>query len=540
MAKFASFVRSKTGLAFVSLFVALTVGILIGTLVSQEVSQAVTKIGGRQLSISGGDGQALVLDNKASLAEGFSKIVKLIGPAVVSINSQGIVTQRVAQPDGLRDFFGEPFNRFFDQQPRERKIMTGGSGVIVDSAGYILTNHHVVARGDKITVKLADGQTYQAEIVGEDRASDLAVLKVDAEGSLPYAKVGDSAQLGAGDWVVAIGSPFGFDQTVTVGIVSATERAVPTGIFGYYIQTDAAINRGNSGGPLVNMRGEVVGINTFINSTSGGFQGVGFAVPSTVFVNSYNQLVDKGKIERGWLGVSMNPLPLRDVMADYFGVSGSDSSGLRDGDGVLINQLIDEEGDPSETGPAYRAGVRPEDVIVSFADREIESIWDLRVAVANTPPGESVPLVVVRRGEVLHLDVELDERTIETNQQEEDKGVHLDEREARDRDKEIGLEVRTLTGNDRDHLNLDDERGVLILDVTAGSLGDNAGLRQGQVITHINDKPVNSVSDLQDAIQALPSGAGIVVRLIAFQGRDPRAPRGRLRKSIVYTSFTKP
>ena len=530
MAKFASFVRSKTGLAFVSLFVALTVGILIGTLVSQEVSEAVTKIGGRQLSISG-DGKALVLDKEVTLAEGFSKIVEMIGPAVVSIRSQGIVTRRMAQPDGFRDFFGDQFNRFFDQQPREQKVVSGGSGVIVDSTGYILTNHHVVAQGEKITVKLADGQTYQAAIVGQDRASDLAVLKVDAEDSLPYAKVGDSSRLGVGDWVIAIGSPFGLDQTVTVGIVSAAERVVQTGIFGYYIQTDASINRGNSGGPLVNMRGEVVGINTFISSTSGAHQGVGFAVPSTVFVNSYNQLIDKGKIERGWLGVSMNLLPLDEVTADYFGVSGSDSNGLRDGDGVLVTQLIDEEGNAAETGPAYRAGVRPEDVIVSFANREIESIWDLRVAVANTPPGESVPLVVVRHGEVLRLEVQLDERTIETHRQEEDEGVHLDERKARNRDKEIGLEVRTLTRNDRDRLDLDDERGVLILDVTAGSLGDNAGLRKGQVITHINGKAVNSVGDLQDIIQTLPTGAGIVVRLIAFQGRD---------RSIVYTSFSKP
>ena len=539
MADVRTFLKSKSGLTFLALMITLIIGVLIGTVVSDKVSGS-EKRGPKvaQLKIKG-EGTPLILDREVSLAEGFSAVVQAVGPAVVNVRTEGIRRGGAARgqtPEALRDFFGNDFmDRFLDQQPRERKVTSLGTGVIVDSEGYLLTNHHVIVPdgnpADKISVQLVDGSSYQAKVLGTDPESDLAVLKIEADSPLPYAMVGDSSALSVGDWVLAIGSPFGLDHTVTSGIVSATERVVPTGIFGDYIQTDAAINPGNSGGPLVNMKGEVIGINSFMQTRSGGSQGVGFAIPSTVFINSYNQLVNKGRIERGWLGVSMNALPLTPEMADFFGVNGQDSEGIRDGDGVVITQLIDEDGAPAAGGPAYKAGVRAEDVIVQFNGREVETIWDLRAAVATTPPGESVPVTVVRKGRVLHLDIELAERTLEDQRRSNSEGVRLDPEVERKRDQEIGIEVRPLGNRDMERLGVKDEEGLLILDVTPGSLADDAGLQPEMIITHVNGEAVDSGPAFRDKVLSMNSGQGVVLRIVAMAQRQ---------KTIAYTSFVKP
>ena len=539
MADVHTFLKSKSGMTFLALMVTLIIGVLIGTVISDRVSgseQEGTKVA--QLKVKG-SGEPLVLDREVSLAEGFSAVVKTIGPAVVNIRTEGIRragAQRGQTPEALRDFFGNDFmDRFLDQQPRERKVTSLGTGVIVDSAGYLLTNHHVIVPdgnpADKISVQLVDGSSFEAQVLGTDPESDLAVLKIETDSLLPFAMVGDSSALNVGDWVLAIGSPFGLDHTVTSGIVSATERVVPTGIFGDYIQTDAAINPGNSGGPLVNMRGEVIGINSFIQTRSGGSQGVGFAIPSTVFVNSYNQLVENGRIERGWLGVSMNTLPLTSEMADFFGVAGQDPEGVRDGDGVVITQLIDESGAPATNGPAYKAGVRSEDVIVQFNGREVETIWDLRAAVATTPPGESVPVTIVRKGQVHNLNIELAERTLEDQRRSNSEGLRLDPEVERKRDKEIGIEVRPLGSRDKERLGVSDEEGLLILDVTPGSLADDAGLQPEMIITHLNGEAIESGPAFRDKVLSMRAGQGVVLRIVAMTQRQ---------KTIVYTSFVKP
>ncbi|MFQ5738560.1 MAG: trypsin-like peptidase domain-containing protein [Acidobacteriota bacterium] len=527
--------RSRAGLTFLALLIALTLGILIGSIVSESPFRAAERGPVAQLTLKG-EGSPLMLDGEVGPAQGFGKVVDTVSPAVVNIRTEGIIRRNVSphDRDNLRDFFGNDFwDRFFDQQvPREQKITSLGSGVIVDSAGYVLTNYHVIAKADKISVKLYNGETSRARVLGTDQDSDLAVLKIDAAQPLSFAKVGDSSKLRVGDWVLTMGSPFGFEKSVTAGIVSAIERLVPTGIFGDYIQTDAAINPGNSGGPLVNMRGEVVGINTFITTRSGGSQGVGFAIPSTVFINSYNQLVKTGRIVHGWLGVSMNTYPLTSEMAEFFGVAGRDPDGVKDGDGVVVTQLIDEHGKPAETGPAYRAGVREEDVIVKFGNREVESIWDLRSAVANTPPGERVPLTVVRKGDVKQLTVKLAERTLEDEERANNKGVTLDEREERKRDKEIGIEVRTVSARDLDKLRVEGLHGVIIMNVTPGSLADEAGLRPEQIITDVNGEPVDSGQTFKEKILSLPSGRGIVLRVVTVTPQRQTA--------IGYTSFVKP
>ena len=552
MADMKKFLLSRKRLTFLLLLITLGVGITIGTLVSDQVLSAEQDREDVTLLRVQGSDAPLVSGTATDLAEGFGRVAERVRPAVVNISTTAVIRrqgmQRGAPDQDLRKFFGDEFwERFFGPAvPQDRKANSLGSGVIVDADGYILTNDHVVATvksqdggqqlADKIEVTLHNGETHVARVVGEDPESDLAVLKIDVSKPLPFAKIGDTSKMQVGNWVLAIGDPFGVGQTVTSGIVSATGRVVPTSsIFGDYIQTDAAINPGNSGGPLVNMSGEVVGINTFIFTRSGGSQGVGFAIPSAVFVNSYNQIVTKGKIERGWLGVSMNLYEMTPEMVEYFGVGSDDPAGIKDGDGVLVTQLIDEKGEPGEAGPAYQAGIRSGDVIVKFGQREVETIHDLRSAVANTPPGEKQSVIVVRKGQVLDLAVVLAERTLERQVRSEGGGLSFEERKEEERTKEIGLEFETLLQQDAEKMGLEDERGVRILEVAVGSLADEAGLRRGQVITHVNGESVQMAQDLYNRINSLSSNQGVVLRILWVNPQDPQR-----RKTVAYTSFLKP
>ena len=543
MSRINALLRSRTGLTFLVLLVTLGLGITIGTVLVDEGVFSAERADVDKLKVQGA-GAPLVLDKEARLVDGFASVAETVAPTVVNVSTTSIVhrqrTQRSA-PDPLRDFFGDEFLERFGG-PSEQKRDSLGSGVIVDSAGYILSNYHVVAPigqgdrrqlADKITVTLHTGEAFNGTVIGVDPESDLAVLKIDARKELPFAKVGDSSKVRTGQWVLAIGDPFGVGKTVTAGIVSATARVVKgMTIFGDYIQTDAAINPGNSGGPLVNMKGEVIGINSFIFSRTGGSQGVGFAIPSSVFVNSYNQLVDTGKIERGWLGVSMNTFPMTEEMAEFFGVAGSDPKGIKDGDGVIVTQLVDETAKVGESGPAYQAGVRPEDVIVKVGDVEVETVWDLRSTIANTPPGKELPMVVVRKGEVLQLNVKLAERTIEQQERSENEGLSFEERKKEERPKQIGLEFRTLSARDAEQLGLDGEHGVVITEVSPGSKADEAGLRPNQVVTQVNGQPVGTAQQFYDRINSMSAGKGIILRVLSVSRRGA--------STLRYVSFRKP
>jgi serine protease Do len=482
------------------------------------------------------------------LKEGFARVADTVKPAVVNISTESIIRRPKrenphADDERFQEFFGNDFwDRFFQGPalPDRQKKASLGSGVIVDSEGYILTNYHVVALdfdtgsvADKIEVRLSNKETYEAEVVGIDPESDLAVLKIDTKKPLPFAKVGDSTKLDVGEWVLAIGSPLQLDQTVTAGIVSATGRVVVESYsFGDYIQTDAAINPGNSGGPLVNMKGEVVGINTFIATGTGFYVGIGFAIPSWVFVNSYNQLVTEGAIERGWLGVALSSFPMTDEMAEYFGVAGNDPEGIKDGNGVIVTQLIDEKGDPSKSGPAAEAGILPEDVIVELDGREITTGSDLTMTVANLPPGKTVPVVLVRKGEVKRLEVTLAERTLERNQRSDRSGVSFDEQAEKEQPREIGLTFKDLLPREARQLQIEDEQGALILEVVPGSLADDASLAPRFVITHVNGKTITSAQACKDAVDSVKSGDGVVLRIVI--------PNREGRKVVGYTSFLKP
>ena len=538
------------GAVWASLLFTLALGITIGSIVSNGVDGA-EKPEAAQEMVMQGEGAPVTMKEQLSLQKGFAGLAKAVEPAVVHIYTQSIVKaqSRGGNNEQFREFFGDDFfQRFFgspgqggDSGPALQKRAGLGSGVIVDSKGYILTNYHVVAIGSRggssalaetIEVQTKDGKNYDAKVIGVDQETDLAVLKIEADKSLPYLKVGDSTKMNVGDWVMAIGSPFGFEQTLTAGIISATKRVIPTSTFGDYIQTDAAINPGNSGGPLVNMNGEVIGINTFISTTSGSFAGIGFAIPSETFVSSYNQLVTEGTIKRGWLGISMNSMDMTPEMAEFFGVAGDDPEGIKDGNGVIVTQLIDESGDQDDSGPAAKAGIKDGDVIVKFGKKDITELWDLRSAAANTPPGKEVPVVLVRKGEVIKTNVTLAERTLEKKTRDAGQGLSFEEEEEVP-PKEIGIEFQTLNRRDAKQLGIDDVEGVLIISVTPGSLADEAGVAKRMIITQVNGEDVNDAQTFKKMVDATDSGEGIILKLLAPN------PSGGLNSSL-YTSFVKP
>ena len=324
------------------------------------------------------------------LSKGFAAVSKQVEGAVVNVSSEQVI-QTSQQEEIFRRFFGDqgPFGNV----PRSRRENSLGSGVIVDPAGYVLTNNHVVDRGTKIKVKLHDGREIVASVVGKDPATDLAVLKISGS-NLHALRLGDSSKVEVGDWVLAFGSPFGLEKTMTAGIVSAKGRVIGAGDYDDYLQTDAAINPGNSGGPLVNLAGEVVGINTVIFSRSGGFEGVGFAIPSDLAQSVYGQLAKTGKVTRGWLGVELQELTPE--LAKSFN--------LGDKKGVLVSHV-----DPGT--PAAKAGVQSGDILLEYNGRSVNNYKDLSLAVAESKVGASSKLKVLRQGREMVLDVTVGERS---------------------------------------------------------------------------------------------------------------------------------
>lgn len=433
---------------------------------------------------------AAIAVSPATLSTSFETVAKVVEPAVVNINTEQIIhnTSSEAQ-DPFREFFGHnsPFGSFFGNVPRDLKQRSLGSGFVVDSKGYILTNNHVVENATKIRVKLADGRTMDAKVVGTDPQTDLAVLKVDASG-LPVLTMADSERIQVGDWVLAFGSPFGLTQTMTAGIVSAKGRVIGAGPYDNFLQTDAAINPGNSGGPLVDLQGRVVGINTMIASESGGFQGVGFAIPSSMAQNVYGQIVKNGKVTRGWLGVQIQPMTPE--LARSFAAS-TDK-------GVLVAEV--ESGSPAE-----RAGLKSGDVITSYNGQAVHSPQDLSIAVAATPVDSAAKVAVLRDGKPLTLDVKVGLRA-------DNEAGPASSKESEDHGK-LGITVENVTPDAARAMNLDVSHGALVTEVKPGSPADENGIRPGDVISEINHMPVNNVNDLLAVTRNLKSGATVLLRV---------------------------
>lgn len=432
----------------------------------------------------------------------FVDIAKAVKPAVVNIyasktgRSQGLQGNPFDDPF-FRRFFGDEFFRRFEQQPKERKERGLGSGVIVEQDGLIITNNHVVANADEIRVTLADKREFKAKLIGTDPKSDVAVVRIDASG-LPTVPWADSDKLEVGEFVLAVGNPFGLTQTVTLGIVSALGRAAGIAEYEDFIQTDAAINPGNSGGPLVNIRGELVGINTAIFSQSGGNMGIGFAVPSNMARSIMDQLVKHGKVVRGWLGVSIQELTPE--LASQFG--------LGDTKGVLVSDVMDDS-------PAKKAGVERADVIVEYDGKPMDSPTHLRNAVAQTPVGKKVTLKIIRDKKTKAIDVTIAEQPKSMGQVGGEEGGEpsapsgvLSDLDVREVNEELASRYGLKSG----------ERGVVVTRVKPGSPAEEAGVREGDLVLEINRKPVGSLKAYEKAASGLPKDQAVLL-LLKRQGR---------------------
>jgi serine protease Do len=466
------------------LIVAALVGFVAGVVVS---ARAFNLFGGESESGASAPAPSVALPDFADLAAHIS-------PSVVNIST----TQEVKNPfggmgegeeDPFHDFFG-PFERFFGNPRRPFKAKSLGSGFVIDAAGYILTNNHVVENADEIVVKLNTGKEFKAKVVGRDSKTDIALIEIHGASDLVSVKLGDSDKLRVGQWVIAIGNPFGLENTVTAGIVSALGRHINQGPYDNFIQTDAAINPGNSGGPLVNTKGEVVGINTAIYSRSGGNIGIGFAIPINIAKEIVPQLKEKGHVTRGWLGVM-----IQKVTPDI-----AESLGLSEPRGALVADVVKD-------GPAEAAGIKQGDVIVEYDGKPIADSADLPLLVARTPVGRTVVVKVIRDKKEQTFNVKI----AELKEEEVAQGGGGTTSEG------LGLTVQTLTPDIADNLGLDRNlKGVVVTDVDPNGPAGDAGMRRGDVILEVNRTPVKDVDAYRKALRA--SGKGKSVLFLVRRG----------------------
>lgn len=424
----------------------------------------------------------------------FSRIVSEQRAAVVNIaTTQTIEGHAGGLPPGLLDQlppdspFREFFRRFGGDQPQQRQRSSLGSGFIISEDGLILTNAHVVDEADEIVVRLDDNREFEAEVIGTDRDSDVGVLKIDAE-DLPTVSLGDSDDLKVGQWVLAIGSPFGLEHTATQGIVSALNRSLPNDTYTAFIQTDVAVNPGNSGGPLFNGDGEVIGINSQIFSRTGGYMGLSFAVPINTAMNIADQLREFGRVERGYLGVTIQPVDRG--LAESFG--------LDKPVGALVSDLIGD-------GPAAAAGIQPGDVILEFNGTPIIEAADLPPAVGSTPVGSQAEVTVMRDGERVTIEVKVG-RLSEYRESEEGET-----RSSKESDTSLNVAVRELSADERSEMELGD-RGLLVQKVGPGPVA-NAGIRPGDILLRIGKQPLIEVEDMEAAIEGLPPGKPVAIQI---------------------------
>ena len=506
-----SWVRKEKAVAGLFVALALVVGILIGTVVSGHTAAMKT------MTFAGKGATPLPLPDAIPSSNSFASIVNRVEPAVVNISTTQVLEKRQAMrkrhaspneqgqgqgqgqgDDPMQDFF----DRFFDGRGQdappaaERSL---GSGVIVDRKGYILTNNHVVEQATKVQVQLnGDTTKYNAKVVGVDEETDLAVIRIDAGNKeLPVAKLGNSDGTQVGDWVLAIGSPFGLNATVTAGIISAKDRGGVGKQFQKFLQTDAAINPGNSGGPLVDLAGEVIGINTAIITGSRGYEGVGFALPSSVAINVYNQLIQQGRVTRGSIGVSFQ---------EELGTNSITLKELGAPNGVVIMGV--EPGSPAE-----KAGLKGGDVITTVNGQSIKTGNDLVNPIAQAPIGSKVKIGYVRDRQAKEATAVVEDRTrVFPNTASRQSDSPNDDQPA-----EFGLRVENLTPDRASRVGLEGQKGVLVVDVDPASFGDDLGFARGDLIAEVNRQPVNSVAEYKSVVSKLKPGSNVVFKVLRGQ-----------------------
>lgn len=406
----------------------------------------------------------------------FTKIAKEANEFVVNIYTTQVIERRVLGPEDMfRFFFGNKFGPFFPGTPRKFKRRSLGSGFIIDSHGYILTNNHVVKGATEIKVKLHDGSTYDAKLVGADPKTDIALIKIDPKGKkLMAAKLGNSDKVAIGQWVIAVGNPFGLSYTVTAGIISAKGRVIGEGPYDNFLQTDASINPGNSGGPLINMEGEVIGINTAIVAQG---QGIGFAIPINMAKEILPQLKTRGKVIRGWLGVYIQALTPE--LAKSFG--------LQKAQGAVITQVMKDS-------PAARAGLKEGDIIIQYRGKKIKDIRELPRLVAITPPGTKVEIKVLRNGRIKNIRVKIGTMPEEEAALPEPGGEHV----------KLGLKVAPLPPEIMNQTGI--KGGVYVTQVEPGSPADEAGIQHGDIILRVNRKRIRNLEDFRMAMARIKPG----------------------------------
>jgi serine protease Do len=513
--------RAQKVLSLTLLVFTLAVGIVIGTLIDANTGVKAAK----DNPVAPG-ATPLVIPNPVELSNTFSQIAKQVEPSVVNISTTynpkpnksaaGRSGRRAAPPqdededgqggqggDGMNEFlyrfFGNPFGNGGPDMP-QRKGYALGSGVVVDKAGYILTNNHVIEKADRIQVKFPnDPVDYDAKVIGADAATDLAVIRVEGKKNPAPARIGNSDSVQVGDWAIAIGSPFGFQATVTAGIISAKEREVDPGMqFQHFLQTDAAINPGNSGGPLLNIRGEVIGINTAIASRSGGYQGVGFALPVNTAAEVYNAIIKTGRMTRGSIGISFTPSESDQARAllKSFGAT----------EGVFVQTV-------APGGPSEKAGIKEGDIIVGLNGKPVRNGGDLVNTVTATPIGAPVDVSVLRNGKRQNLKVVVgdmaqifpDKFGGEKDQLKgpEEAGVAS-----------FGMMVQNLSESRRQNLGIKEPGGIEVVSVDPDSFADDIHLHKGDILLSINQHPIRSTDDLKHVQATLKPGDAVAFKIM--------------------------
>jgi serine protease Do len=477
----------------------LVLGIFVGLVLSSHLDVISSLPAKSQIS-------SKTVDILTQLSDAQSEVAAVATPSVVNISTTRVIKSRDEAPF---DLFDDPFfRRFFGDQfphpniPKEHKEQSLGSGVIVSEDGYIVTNNHVIEKAQEIVVLLSNKKDYKAKLIGADPKTDIAIIKIDVKGltALPW---GDSNKLKVGEIVFAIGNPFGLNQTVTMGVISAVGRA-NVGIADYedFIQTDAAINPGNSGGALINARGELIGINTAILSRTGGYQGIGFAVPSIMARQVMESLVKYKKVVRGWLGVS-----IQDVTSDL-----AEEFGVKDLKGALVSGVM-------KGSPAEKAGIKQGDVILQYNDKIVEDTGHLRNMVSQTPIGTKVHIKLLRQKKEVGVEVvvaELPKKMAEApSRNSEESEENQEESSAL-----TGLVVRELTPDLAAHLGIDEnEKGVVVVKVDPDSKLFEAGIRPGDIVLQINQKNIGSIEDYKKAASKIHSKERVLL-LIRRKGED--------------------
>jgi serine protease Do len=523
--RFVGRLRHQKLLSATLLLFTLSIGVLIGTLVN-------TAVRAEKAQSAAGDAAPLAIPSPSELATSFTALAKQLEPSVVNIKSTFAPregqqrTERRQQPRRLPDEQeGEEegqggfdlFRRFFGGDPFDmphpypfRREGTG-SGVIVDGNGYILTNYHVIEGASRVQVKFNDDSTeYNAKLIGSDPEMDLAVLKLENGKKLKPARIGNSEGVQVGDWAVAIGSPFGLEATVTAGIISATGRELggTDHQLQRFLQTDAAINPGNSGGPLLNIKGEVIGINTAIATESGGYQGIGFALPINTAVNSYNQIIKNGRVARGSIGVGFDANQSPDLLKAW---------GAPNGQGVMVTRV-------TAGGPADKAGIRVEDIITSYNGQPVKDGEDLVNRVSGTMPDTTARVEVLRGGKKMDFEVRIGERTEVWADDPRFRRFRRPEPESEESSTQVkfGMDIQNLTQAARDRMGLKEKTGVLIERVLPNSFAEDIGLLPRDVIVSINRQPVSSIEDVQKIQAGLKPGDAV-----GFHVKRPLRAAGR-------------